>query len=260
MIKELLYNHFGEKKVRSYDTNKINFAPSYLKACKRQIFYKKTGVSPSNPITEASLIKMSMGDAVHEKIQTVLMDMGIYEKGEEFEEIIWNDLVWIYRVDGVLNVNDTRYVLEIKSIYNTGFKQIEKNAKQDHELQLLMYLIFENIDRGMILYIGRDNGFMVEYDYFVESLKEKYKDFMSYKLVELKELKTKIELDIIPDRDYQIAMKNNNGLITEKFQKDNNQYKTDWQCSYCQYKDLCWEKEREEMKQNRFFYDGKFIK
>ena len=263
MIKELIYSYYRDKELSHANENKdnteITFAPSYVCKCKREIYYKKTNTEQSNPNSEASLIKMDMGNAVHDNIQKMLEEMGIYEEGEDLKEITWNGLKWKYRVDGVLNVNKQKYLLEIKTIYNTGFRVIEKQAKQEHELQLLLYLLFESIERGNLLYIGRDNGHMVEYNYRLESLKDKYFDFMANKVAELYQLKASIEKKILPARDYNIVLKNLFGEIKEKFTKDKIEYKTDWQCSYCNYKNLCWKKEYDEIKNNRFYINGKFI-
>lgn len=259
MLKEKIYEFFeSENKTKEYKEQEVNFAPSYINACKRQIYYKKLKIQPSNLIETHAYIKFAMGDSVHEKIQSILFNMGYWQEGEDWKEIIWQDLKWIYRIDAKLKIDDNLYICEIKSSYFSGNKAIEHEAKKEHILQLMMYMVFENIEHGIILYIGRDNGLMYEYHYSLEALKEKYSNFMTNKLKELKDLKEKIENKIVPDRDFEIVLKNNNGDIKDYFQKDNIKHKSDWQCSYCQWKDLCWEKELEEIKNKSFFIEGVF--
>ena len=263
MIKQLIYDHFDqiriEKEKMVSDTNDINFAPSYISSCKRQIYYKKTNTPMSNPIETHSYLKFSMGDAVHESIQNILQKLNIWIEGEDLKEIEWRGLKWLYRIDGKLNINDIEYIIEIKSVYSHGYTTIEKQAKTEHELQLLMYMIFEDIENGIILYCGRDNGYLVEYNYTKQALYEKHYDFIQSKLKDLVALKEDIENRNIPRQDYNIVLKNNNGYITEDFQKDGTKYKTFWSCNYCGWKNLCWKKEYEEIKKHRFFINGEFI-
>ncbi|HEY0089159.1 MAG TPA: hypothetical protein VGB37_09955, partial [Candidatus Lokiarchaeia archaeon] len=212
MLKEIIYQYFDDKRLAKEADNrhsdKINFAPSYFTTCKRQIYYKKKNIPQSNPIETHSYIKFAMGDSVREKLQDIIKELNLMLECEDFKEIEWNDLNWIYRIDGKIKVNNEPYIIEIKSVYSSGYNSIEKEAKPEHEIQLLLYMIFEKIDRGILLYIGRDNGFIVEYDYYIDQLKEKYSALFIMKIQELKELKEKLENNILPDRDFQIALKN----------------------------------------------------
>jgi hypothetical protein len=63
----------------------------------------------------------------------------------------------------------------------------------------------------------------------------------------------------VPERDGYIKLKNSGGKISEDFQKDKVRHKSDWRCSYCQWKNLCWKAELEEIQGHNFFMDGKFI-
>jgi CRISPR/Cas system-associated exonuclease Cas4 (RecB family) len=263
MIKEMIYDRFDkirlEKESRERTIDKVNFAPSYLSTCKRQLYYKKTNEPASNPIETHSYIKFEMGDAVHLSIQNILKEMDIYVEGEDFKEIEYAGLNWIYRIDGLLKVNDKKFIIEIKSVYAAGYNSIEKAAKPEHELQLLLYMLFEKIESGVLLYIGRDNGFIVEYNYQLESLFMKYKSFLDGKIEELKLLKDDIINKRLPGKDYNIYLKMSNGIIVDSFQKDNVKYKTDWRCSYCSWKNTCHKDVYDEIKNHAFYIDGKFI-
>jgi CRISPR/Cas system-associated exonuclease Cas4 (RecB family) len=260
MLKEIIYDYFNEKKEKeNYTERELNFAPSYFHKCKRQIAYKKLNYEPSNPLTEANYAKFEMGNSVHDSIQNILKKIGIWIEGEDFKNIEWCGLNWIYRIDGKIQKGDYVGIIEIKSVYASGFTSVEKEAKPEHELQLLLYMIFEHIENGILFYIGRDNGFMVEYNYRVDTLYNKYADEIENKIKDLTALKSEIEKGIIPDRDFNILLKNSSGVISFDFQKDKVKYKSDWQCSYCQWKNLCWQQEIKEIKNHKFFIDGKFI-
>jgi hypothetical protein len=176
MIKELIYQKFDNERLlkeqKDFDKDKkINFAPSYLTDCKRKIFFKKTNVPASNPNDSHSYIKFAMGDSVHEKIQSILKEIGIYQDGEDWKNIDYQTINWIYRYDGKIINNNQQYIIEIKSAYATGIDNIERyGAKEEHILQLYMYMLFENIDNGILFYIGRDNGFMLEFQFSISEL------------------------------------------------------------------------------------------
>jgi hypothetical protein len=261
MIKEKIYNYFDNiriEKERQEMADAVTFAPSYLSSCKRQVYFKKTKEPESNPIETHSYIKFEMGNSVHVAIQDILKKIGIYEEGEDLKIIDWNGLTFRYRIDGKLKIEDQLSIIEIKSVYAAGYNSIEKEAKSEHEVQLMMYMIFEKINFGTILYIGRDNGFLVEYSYTLEDLEKKYQDFLYKKTTDLLKLKQDIESKKLPDRDNKIVIKRTGDINSFDFQKDCVKYKTDWQCSYCSYFNTCWKSELEEIKKHKFFIDGEF--
>jgi hypothetical protein len=264
MLKEIIYNYFDnirkEKELKEIDINKkINFAPSYICDCKRKIYYKKTNTPASNPFDSHSYIKFALGDATHEKISNIIKKIGIQKSSEEWENIEYKGIAWIYRIDNIIEINNIDYVVEIKSTYMSGWNSIEKQAKEDHEWQLYLYMLFKNIKNGLIEYVGRDNGFMIEYNYTLDELNTKYeKQFLS-KICDFYLLIENIEKKILPDRDFSIAIKNNNGILSEEFQKDNIKYKSDWHCNYCQWKNECWKDVYAKIKNNKFYINNDFI-
>jgi len=260
MLKEKIYQYFSEKEKKQFDdTKEINFAPSYFKDCKKKIFYKKTGESESNPISEAGFVKMEMGKSIHDKIQNILKNMKILSEAEDYKGKEYQGLKIIYRLDGIIEIDKKKIIIEIKTVYASGFNSIENEPRENDLIQLILYMELEEIDDGILLYIGRDNGFMVEYNIrrgnkIYGKICKKILD----KIAELKKLKEQIENKELPDRDFKIQLKNKDGEISEKFQKDKVSYKSDWQCSYCQWKNLCWKDYYEEIKNHSFCIDGKF--
>lgn len=261
-LPDIIYNSFKQKEAK--ENKAVTFAPSYLSDCKRKIFYSKTGETPA-PIELPSLLKMEWGNILHDDIQERLQNHGILESFEELRTIEYEGLTFNYFYDGILNDNGNRSILEIKTVYASGYTTIEKAPKDEHVLQAISYMIFEKLDKAYILYAGRDNGYLKQHEvnfcdgkvcvnYVETDLMEVWKR----KIEELAALKTKIELSILPQRDYSISLKNAGGVIVDNFQKDNQKYKSDWRCQYCGFKDICWAKELEEIKHHKFFIDGVF--
>lgn len=263
MIKELIYDFFDDVR-KEKETEKIEFrthiSPSYLMKCARQIIYKKRNIPASNPIDSHTYIKFAMGDAVHEKLTAIFKKMGLkIIESENLKTKKWLDMDWVYIADDVIEKNNEKYIVEKKSVYFSGYNGIKTEPKIEHVIQLYCYMELEKINRGILLYIGRDNGHIVEYCYSVEQLRRKIGEKVKAYVSSLKKI---IELskncNYLPNRGNQIVIKNNNGYLTEKFQKNGVQYKSDWQCNYCQWKNLCWADVYEKIKDYTFFKEGKF--
>lgn len=266
MIKELIYKYLEEenlKKEKKEYSGEINFAPSYLTDCKRKTFYKKLNYPKSNPIETHTMLKFDLGNITHELIQKYCKNSNdvIWLEGEDWKSIKYNDLYWIYRIDNMLKVNYKKYILEVKSTYFSGWKSVESEPKKEHILQLYIYMIFENIDNGILLYIGRDNGLIAEYEFNIKILNDLYLKEVEEIINKLKILKSMIENKELPERDFKAVLKLNDAISWE-FQKDKIKYITEWQCNYCQWKNYCWSEIAKKMNDERYKYyiDGNFIK
>lgn len=268
-LPEIIYNSFKKEGAEAKpERTEVTFAPSYLSSCGREIGYKKLGYKPTNPPDLPSLLKMSWGNILHDDIQKRLQDAGILESHEVHRTIEYEGIKFNYFYDGILNIGGERAILEIKTIYGNGFRSVEERPKDEHVLQTLSYMVWEGIDIGCILYAGRDNGYLLQYNLEISSefehlLMVNGTDYGHYpawieKISKLKDLKAKIEQKELPNREYEIVMKHKDGVITESFQKDKVKYESDYQCNYCGFKDLCWKSEYEQIKKHSFFINGQF--
>jgi hypothetical protein len=61
-----------------------------------------------------------------------------------------------------------------------------------------------------------------------------------------------------PDREFKAAIKD--GEVKDKFQRDRVEYKGDWQCNYCDWKDECWSHHINASKSGRMFYGDEEVK
>lgn len=238
MIKEIIY---AEMEKRKADWQKKSHWPSEVSACKRQLWYKWRGVEKSNPITAPGWVKMELGHATHDRIFKWLKDSGIQIINEISGEKVlgWLKYPIHYRIDNVIEKDGRDYILEIKSKYAQGMRSVEERPNESDVKQLQLYLDMADIDNGILLYIGRDNGFMVEWEVGraenITTLYEKYR-----------EIERLIEVDVEPAREFRAVLKE--GVVKDKVQKDKVVYKSDWQCSYCPYLNYCYRQEIENKK------------
>jgi hypothetical protein len=263
MLKELIYQHFDKirlEKDQKEIQSEFNVSPSSLTDCCRKIYYKKTRTLQSNPIESHSYIKFELGHATHEKLAEILKKC--FDKIEF--EISGNKeylgLRWIYFVDAIAVLENKKVIFEFKSKYSNGIDAVKEKPEVDDVLQLYSYMRLEGIDEGYLLYIGRDNGYMYEYHFTMESLKE-FETIFLQRINKMLMLKTLFTTRSLPDRDFNIVIKKDkNNELHYDFQKDNIKYKSSWRCGYCTWKDLCWKEVLDQMKEYNFYIDNNFIK
>lgn len=265
MLKDLIYQHYQngrhhKHKTRDMKDAQIFFNPSSFSACKRQIYFKKLAVKTTNPISTASYLKMAFGTVLHEKIQAIVQSLGILVEAEKLKVASMGGLKFRYKTDGIVVLNNVRYIMEIKTTHGQGFRMIKDAPKPSDIIQMALYMLFEKVENGVLLYVGRDNGFLMEYVVKVgDPLYTLAMESISKTMLHLKVLEAYIKDRHMPARDCQIALKYKNGVVSDKFQKDKVAYKSDWQCSYCEWKDLCWARELEEIKNHTFYINGEYI-
>lgn len=241
------------------DRKRENHNAYDIAACMRQLFYKWVSEPATNPITAGGYWKMRAGNKLHDLIYEffkemdweVLTEVGSKKKLPELEHDI------SYRVDCMYTVpgSDEWTIIEVKSSYGNGIRALQRSGepKESDIMQILLYMHLENISKGVLLYVARDDGYRMEFHLelkdgilYVDNKPTEY-TFQKIldKLVQLEEHLKEVNL---PDRDYKVAIKN--GEIKKKFTKNKVDYKSDWNCSYCQWCDMCWEYEIEKYKES----------
>ncbi len=148
------------------------------------------------------------GSETHKNLLSVLYELGVLEDSEV--RIPENNLV-SGRVDGILKIDNERYLLEIKTIKDFGFqKLIEQGPIKAHIDQIQLYLYFLKLKKGFLLYENKDNQILKEYSV---SLSLPYAEKLIFKL---KRLKFLIDNDILPEKT-----------------------KETWQCKNCPFREIC---------------------
>lgn len=224
--------------------------------CVRKLYYKWTDHPVSNPIEAGALLKMRMGDSVHDLVHEVLSASGCDVIPEMSVRKNYPGLKYpvSMRCDNLFSEKGSQEieVIEVKSSYGAGIVRIQKSGmpKKEHLAQVCFYGDGFEARKGYLLYIGRDNAYRCQFDTVYEDgaifLRGRNKPIIQlYELIgKLSFIEDSLEAEVLPNREYWAAIKN--GEIRDLFQKDNVKYKSDWQCLYCQYRSACWENEIEE--------------
>jgi len=214
MLKELIDKFYLDSQEHK---NQTKFYITDSGKCQRAVFFK-------------------FKNAPKEKVDARIMR--IYERGEELHRNIFNILYRLKigvtteipippnefisgRADAVLCLNGENYVLDIKSINSSIFRNLT-SPKPEHVYQVQLYMHFFEIKKALLLYIDKDRQELKEFVLDYE------KDLVQNLLNNFKELKKRIDSDIVP------------GVLVD--------YPKNWQCSYCSYRQICDLAGKEEIK------------
>ena len=218
MLKELIDKFYLD---RERDREQHHFYITDAGKCPRAIFFKFKNV-PREKMEPRVLRMFDHGDYIQMQILNTLFSLGIVRASEV--KIPPQELI-SGRADAIVTLDNELYVVDFKSMNSMIFKNLTQ-PKEDNINQLQLYLHFFKISKGILLYVSKDNlelkDFLVEYD---KARAEKL-------LKGLSDLKIKIETDVVP------------GAIAG--------YPADWQCQYCQFKEICEIGDREEIKWESF--------
>ena len=207
MLKELIDQYYLD---RQRDKEQHHFYITDAGKCGRSLFFKFKK-APRRDIEAHILRLFDHGDHVHQLIMKPLLSIrGVHVVASEVnippQEIISG------RTDAIISDGRDLYVLDIKSMNSMIFDKLQA-PKEENIDQLQLYLHYFKVPKGLLLYVNKNTlqlkEFLVAYD---------KKRALSL-LGDLNKIKEKIDSDIIPSR---IAV-----------------YPNDWQCRYCQFKDIC---------------------
>ncbi len=214
MLKELIDQFYSD---RERDKEQHHFYITDAGKCPRAIFFKFKNV-PRKKMEPRVLRLFDHGDYIQMQILNALFSLGIVRASEVRippQELISG------RADAIVTLDNELYVVDFKSMNSMIFKNLTQ-PKEENINQIQLYLHFFKIPKGILLYVNKDDlglkDFLVEYD---EARAKKL-------LKDLSDLKIKIETDVVPS------------AISE--------YPVDWQCKYCQFKEICKIAGREDIK------------
>lgn len=207
MLKEIINNHYANQR-DSWEQTK--FYISDAGKCQRKIFFKLKQ-APCKATEPRILRLLQHGDYIHQLIMKALL--GSREVHVIASEINIPPMAAVSgRADAVLSDGQDLYVLDIKSISSAGFRYLN-GPKQDHINQLQLYLHFLDPNKGVLLYVNKDDDQLKEY--FVDY----DRGLAEQLLAEFEETKEKIDQNIVPQRC--------------------NDWPSGWQCKYCDFQDIC---------------------
>jgi CRISPR/Cas system-associated exonuclease Cas4 (RecB family) len=251
--------HTQMKKNNEEESKKHNpckFYPSSAGMCSRRIVYGMMDY-PKEDFDGRVLMIFDNGTYMHNRIESVLEDTGLMIapelsfKKEEWrvsgrsDAVIYNFLPHksssniitlrepIYDLDedgshkrdedgnriitGYKDLyegpdNDVM-IVELKSISESGFNYLNRGPKDNHKRQLHLYMYLTGIRAGMLLYENKNTQelkeFIIEYD--EELAKEVVEQIIM--------VNKHVDENKLPEKEYN---------------------RTDFECRYCPYKNICW--------------------
>lgn len=267
-----IINSFDDFLLQSETREKRTHNPSDLTACLRQLYYKWNGVEKSNPPTAGNIIKMQFGNLA-EELLVPWLDNEVHKghiQGYEQQVEVWSnepdleiqlhgyqDFV-LTRPDGV------KVGLECKSSFGQGIKYIQSTGKPkpEHLVQCYAYMKYGEPKEYWLFYIGRDNGyrtcFYLRYNNGAMSCDGEPVDIdWDYYIGRMQLSESTIDGEFPPGREFKAAIKD--GEVRAKFQRNNKEYKSDWQCNYCDWRDKCWQPLIDNSKNGTMYYGEEVV-
>lgn len=207
MLKDLIDKFYLD---RQRDKEQHHFYITDAGKCARALFFKFKNV-PKKDIEPNILRLFDHGDHIHQLIMKPLLSIREIHVVAAEVNIPPQELI-SGRADAIISDGKDLYVLDIKSMNSMVFNKLIE-PKEENIDQIQLYLHYFKIRKGILLYVNKDNqqlkDFIVNYD------KKRALSLLST----LKEVKKKIDKNIVPDRFFGFPQ--------------------DWQCRYCQFKEIC---------------------
>jgi len=207
MLREIIDKFYLD---RQKDKNQHHFYISDAGRCARSIFFKFKN-APRKEM-EANILRLfDHGNHIHQLIMKPLLSTRDIHVVASEVNIPPQELV-SGRADAIVSDGKELYVLDIKSMNSMGFRYLDK-AKEENINQIQLYLHYFKIPKGILLYVNKDDQQLKE---FIVN----YNQVQAQSLLdELANLKKQIDSDIIPPRFPG--------------------YPDNWQCKYCQFREIC---------------------
>lgn len=245
-VQDILFDYLikeraEEEREPSLLPDKLHANASSAGGCARAIGFRVAGVESSNPITGDALFNFSIGDAIHDTIQTAML-AAIPNAEKEVSGVI-EDFITC-RADLKYPAEDGGLVCtEIKSVSDFAYKlatgaklksngqwnkkdQKAEGPKRENILQVGITAKAIGADYVGIVYArktaAKDEPIISEWRFRINDLDGK----ISVEIQRLKRIVETVENGFLPEREYE------NNVILEPL-------KTRWPCGYCGYLDAC---------------------
>lgn len=220
MLKDLINQFYLD---RHKDREKTRFYITDAGKCPRSVFFKFKK-APKEEMEARILRLFDHGDYIHMLIMKSLFGArGVHVVASEID--IPPRTIIGGRADAIISDGKELYVVDIKSMNSMIFRNLE-SAKPENIDQLQLYLHFFKIKKGILLYVSKNTQELKEFILNYDPNRAKRL------LQELSELKVKIDADTIPSR---LA-----------------NWPQNWQCRYCQYREICHTAGEEPIKWEQF--------
>lgn len=223
MLKEIIDKYYLDREKDKDKRERRHFYISQAGKCPRAIFFKFKNIPEKEP--EANILRLfEHGDHMHQLIMGALTSTRDIHLVASEVKIPPQELI-SGRADAIVSDGQDLYVLDIKSMNSMIFKALEEPKKENIQ-QIQLYLYYFGIKKGILLYVNKDNLELKEFIF-------DYDQAQAESLVKnLNFLKKQIDSGIVPSRI--------------------NDYPENWQCRYCQYKEICKMGGQDEMNWQEF--------
>jgi len=131
-------------------------------------------------------------------------------------------------------------------MFGRGIVNIQKTGKPkiDYLKQIFIYSEIFQITKWLHPYIGRDSGYRTEFEVLrvPEGLQvgnDLYRFSFDDVVSKLKRIEKAVETKNIPNREKKQLI--HGGGFHALRQRNKIQYKSDWECGYCSWRDTCWQ-------------------
>ncbi len=207
MLKELIDKFYLD---RQKDKEQHHFYITDAGRCPRAVFFKFKN-APRKEM-EANILRLfDHGDSIHQLIMKPLLSIRDIRVVTSEVNIPPQEII-SGRADAIISDGKELYVLDIKSMNSMIFRNLEE-PKEENINQIQLYLHYFKIPKGILLYVNKDNQELKE---FIVNYNQKQAQFL---LSGFTCLKKQIDSNIVPTRIPS--------------------YPGDWQCRYCQFKEIC---------------------
>jgi len=215
VLKELIDQFYLD---RERDREQHHFYITDAGKCQRSVFFKFKK-APREELEARVLRMFDYGDYIHNFIMKPLLAQKEVHVVSAEVNINSQELI-SGRADAIISDGKELYILDIKGINGSIFDSLTQ-PKEEHIAQLQLYLHFFKREKGILLYVNKDTLALKEFPISYDPA------WAKMLLDNLVKLKTKIEANIIPQR-----------LLD---------YPENWQCKYCQFKEICQMAGRDEL-------------
>lgn len=234
---------------------------SVVGACLRQLYFRATNESESDPKELTTKLQADFGNGIHNVILERLKKSKLIRlTPEAANKVVVDPLTKeiSFRLDGLATYKGELGGLEIKTKQSYAVQKYLKSGSPDesHLLQVLSYFgTNPDLRWFVLLYFARDTAYRGEYHIYrdpssgnqmvLESITPRIKPRAIRELSwagivnRWKELEMSVGKGLVPGRDFK-AVLDKDGNVTDKRSKNYVEYKTDFQCMYCSYKTKCW--------------------
>ena len=169
MIKEIL-NSKGDEYISG---NK--FFISSVDSCWRKKYLELKGIYKQE-YSEETLRLFDIGNVIHRQITKELIEKeskGFHLVASEVN--IPENKYISGRIDSIVSINNQNVIVDIKSAGDWTMKNIRRtnNCDENYKNQVLLYMYFTGIHKGMLLFVGKTKGELEEIEVVYDKDKAK---------------------------------------------------------------------------------------